>query len=209
MLLLLSIVPSLVLLSYFYNKDSEPEPKRMIAKVFVLGFVLILPALIFESILSKLGLGTYSWYSFVVSGFVEELLKFFVITKFVFDKKAFSNVTDGIVYTIIVSLGFATFENIIYVFRYGYEIALFRSITAVPFHALVSGIMGYFIGKSKFSNNQNKFSYQIQGLLIAIVLHGIYNLLLMLGGYFVYIAVIQILIMWQFLFYIWKQSKRN
>ena len=59
---------------------------------------------------------------------------------------------DAIVYGVVVSLGFATLENYSYVYevseQLGYsarEVAILRSFTAVPLHALCGVIMGFIL----------------------------------------------------------------
>ena len=65
---------------------------------------------------------------------------------------------DGIVYGAAVSLGFATVENILYLFANGLESALGRAILPVSSHALFGVIMGYYLGKAKFSEGKEKRS---------------------------------------------------
>jgi RsiW-degrading membrane proteinase PrsW (M82 family) len=95
---------------------------------------------------------------------------------------------DGIVYTIVASLGFACLENIMYVSEGGMTIALIRSVTAVPLHAFCSGIMGYYIGKAKFSKTNSK-KYILEGLFYAVCIHGFYNFVLFIGGIYSFIII--------------------
>ena len=59
------------------------------------------------------------------------------------------NLWDGIVYAVMIGMGFATLENIIYASRFGLETTLFRAFTAVPAHGVFAAIMGYYIGVGK------------------------------------------------------------
>ncbi len=95
-----------------------------------------------------------------------------------FKKKDFDEVMDGIVYTVVASLGFACFENVMYVMSGGVGVALTRAFTAVPLHAFCSGIMGYYIGMAKF-DQANQKKYFRKGLFIAILTHGLYDFLLL------------------------------
>ncbi len=90
---------------------------------------------------------------------------------------------DGIVYSVMVSMGFATFENFTYVFSQPTEdmalnVAILRMLMAVPGHASFAVIMGYFVGKAKFSR-KNRDKLLITGLLGATVSHGLYDFFLM------------------------------
>ena len=73
---------------------------------------------------------------------------------------------DGIVYGVTVSLGFATLENIYYVFA-GFDdplgVAYLRAFSAVPAHALFGVFMGYYFMKYSFIKRKNSlfFAYLI------------------------------------------------
>ena len=65
---------------------------------------------------------------------------------------------SGIVYAVMVSMGFATLENILYVYSYGYETGVLELLLAVPAHATFAVLMGYFMGKQ---NSQIVHMYSI------------------------------------------------
>ena len=69
-------------------------------------------------------------------------------------------------------------ENILYVFEHGIEVGFLRAFTAVPAHGIFGILMGYFMGKAKFSKNRFKNNYF--GLLIATLFHGTYDFFLFL-----------------------------
>ena len=52
----------------------------------------------------------------------------------------------------MVALGFAAFENVKYVYSYGFATGLVRAVTAVPGHAIFGVFMGYFYGYAKLSD---------------------------------------------------------
>ena len=67
---------------------------------------------------------------------------------------------DAIVYGTLISLGFATFENLQYVYYSGGSpdlIAIIRAFTAIPLHACCGIIMGYYFGLYIFKNRENQF----------------------------------------------------
>ena len=84
----------------------------------------------------------------------------------------------------MISLGFATVENLFYVFNYvgnqETEVAIIRMFSAIPLHAACGVIMGYFVGLAKFSSESN--NYLFKGLLSAVVIHGLYNYFIFLGN---------------------------
>jgi RsiW-degrading membrane proteinase PrsW (M82 family) len=79
----------------------------------------------------------------------------------------------------MVSMGFAAFENILYVFQGGFKVALLRAFTAIPAHATFGVIMGYYMGKSKFS--KKKMKWNLIGLMAAILFHGTYDFFLFIN----------------------------
>jgi RsiW-degrading membrane proteinase PrsW (M82 family) len=185
--LLMAIAPSIFLVCYYYKQDlKKPEPKHLVTKIFFLGILFTVPAIILEILFDEIfGLvikGTILYdliKAFVVAAFIEESIKLFVVNRFAYNHVDFDEVMDGIVYTIMASLGFACMENLIYVVEGGLTIAFVRAITAVPMHAVASGMMGYYIGKAKFSESRNERKSLIyKGLWYAVLIHGIYDFLL-------------------------------
>ena len=181
---LAAFIPSLVLVYHFYKKDKrKPEPLKRIFKLFILGMVVVAIVLIPELILGAI-FKVYNLHSvinaflraFIVAAVCEEIAKLLIVKKFIYNDHHFDEIMDGILYTVVVSLGFACVENIIYITGYGIEVITLRALFAVPLHASASGIMGYFIGKAKFSQSKiEEKNYMVKGLCFAITIHGLYN----------------------------------
>lgn len=94
----------------------------------------------------------------------------------------------------MVSMGFACTENIMYVIEGGYQTAILRAFTAIPAHATFGVLMGFYMGKAKFSKNRTLFN--LTGLLLAVLFHGAYDFFLFINfvpgisiGAFVSLAV--------------------
>ena len=191
--LLIAIIPAIFLVRYFYLQDkNKPEPVGLIIKIFIIGILSVVPLIFIEMAVSNL-LSSIDYYSnniissfcqaFIVAGFCEEFIKLLIVMKFAYTSVYFDETMDGIVYTIVASLGFACIENILYVIEGGLPVALLRGVSAVPLHAVSSGIMGYFIGKSKFSKSNSRFLI-VKGLIIAIFIHGSYNFVLFISPFY-------------------------
>ena len=186
----LAVIPALFLVRYFYKQDNlKKEPKGLIVKVFLLGIVSTIPIIIIEIILSEFNkliladtIQFFAFKAFIVAGFSEEYLKFLVVRIYPYRKKYFDEVMDGIVYTVVASLGFACLENVIYVINGGILTAIIRAFTAIPLHALAAGIMGYYIGEGKFASDKKiRNRFFIQGLIWAILIHGLYDFFLFIS----------------------------
>lgn len=197
LLLALALAPSVAIITFVYAKDEyEREPLRLIRKSFFYGLLSVLITTIISLILGVALGDSFSvehlaeqrdlWGLFLLAFFgvalVEEFSKWFVIRRVIFHWRNFNEPLDGIVYSVMVSMGFATLENILYVFGVtaalgvndGYLTGVLRMFTAVPSHATDAVVMGYFIGKAKF-DEQNRSLLLGLGLLGATALHGIYD----------------------------------
>ncbi|MBN1542897.1 PrsW family intramembrane metalloprotease [candidate division KSB1 bacterium] len=181
-----AVLPALAILLYFYRLDRlQPEPKGVILKVFVLGFLFAFLALGLEKLVISIDipippghLWRAAFHAFLVAGLIEESVKLFVVKTFVFDTVQFDEIADGVIYTVTASLGFACMENVLYVMEGGLSVAVARAISAVPLHAIASGLMGYYIGRAKFTTSGNRFFLLLFGLLLAVLIHGGYNFLI-------------------------------
>ena len=190
LLLAAALAPSLAIILYIFIKDKyDKEPIKYLLLCFLLGALGIIPVLFIEmylenyfSIGDKMGLIALS--AFFGVALPEELVKFFSLRYYIFNKPAFNEPFDGIVYSVMISMGFATVENLFYVIDSGggMNVALLRMFTAVPAHAIFSITMGYFFGKAKFEP-WNRTSLLTQGFLMAFVLHGAYDFFIFQNTY--------------------------
>ena len=197
--LLITIVPSFLILLYFFFSDKFKEPKGTVAIVFVLGILICLPAGILNNFMfvnfGDVGSERDLTHSFLGPAWTEEILKFLVLYSIVLRRTEFNEPMDGIVYGVVASLGFATYENYDYVFRLAetwdiapQQLAIWRSYSAVPMHGLNGCIMGFYFGMYAFTANKK---FLVLSLLIPFLLHGFYNFL---GHPFHYIVVVGMLI---------------
>ena len=186
-LLLLASAPVFTIIIFIYLKDKyEKEPKKLLLKSFLFGAVLSIITTTFISIAANRIFPMTDYYSiaqqfikaFFVVALVEEFSKYIIVRYYCQRKKAFNEPFDGIVYAVMVSMGFAFTENLLYVFDGGISTAITRAFTAVPAHATFGIIMGYFMGLAKFSNSKWKFN--LAGLLFATIFHGTYDFFLFL-----------------------------
>ncbi|MFC1615536.1 PrsW family intramembrane metalloprotease [Patescibacteria group bacterium] len=187
-LILLSLLPVALLLLFFEKQDKgRKDPLKLKWKVFLWGILITILAGFIEVNLDGLfhqfiadNILYFFVTAFVTAAIIEEVAKYLVVRKVVYNNKNFDEVMDGINYTIIASLGFAALENVLYVVSGGYVIAIIRALLSVPAHALFSGIMGYYIGVSRFFPGKDSPTKVIaKGLFLAIFYHGLFNFLLM------------------------------
>ena len=187
-LLFLAIAPVAVVILYIYFKDKyEKEPIKIVVISFLLGAtVSIILTFTLGYIASSLvpltdvkSISQQFIKAFFTVALVEEFSKYIIVRFYAQKKNEFNEPFDGIVYAVMVSMGFAALENILYTYQYGFGVGVTRAFTAVPAHATFGVIMGYFMGKAKFSNNSIKLN--LLGLLFATLFHGSYDFFLFIN----------------------------
>ena len=110
------------------------------------------------------------------------MAKFLFISGLLYRSSHFNEPFDGIIYSLMVGMGFALTENIFYVFQGDGGTALVRMFSAVPAHAVFAIIMGFFLGEAKLEH-RHTFLYGFTALATATIAHGIYD-------YFLFISFI-------------------
>ena len=183
-----AVIPAVYLLIRVYRADRlEKEPVGLLVALVLLGvFSTSLAGLaeeLGESFLAELFPEEDLIYNallyFVIVGLAEEGFKYLVLKLRTWKSPQFNCQFDGVVYAVFVSLGFALWENIAYVLRYGFGTAVARAITAVPGHACFGVFMGVWYGVAKRyelagfpkeSRNARRMA-----VLIPVLLHGAYD----------------------------------
>jgi protease PrsW len=179
-----AIVPSLLLVWYFHARDVYPEPAKMIWTTFGLGIATVLPVVIvglpIHWVVTSIEVPVVAsgFEALFVAAIPEEFFKLLVLVFFSMRARDFDEPMDGIVYGVVASLGFATFENILYVLDGGTTVAISRAFSAVPLHAFLGAIMGYYVGQAwKFADRRKELI--LRGYLAAVILHAVYDFPLM------------------------------
>jgi RsiW-degrading membrane proteinase PrsW (M82 family) len=139
--------------------------------------------------------------SIFVAPVVEEITKgsFLLITV---ASRKFDNITDGIVYGGAIGLGFGMTENFFYFISFGQTVpswimlVIIRSLFSGVMHCVSTATLGAFFGYAKFKASSQRIFYGLVGLIIAILIHSIWNFSLNfekiapLGFLFLFISII-------------------
>lgn len=202
------IAPIVFWLRFFIWEDrSEPEPRRLLIKVFILGIGTSFLALAVEGIIFKISNSFFGGkfdipesiikitegivIAFFLISIVEEFFKYIVLKEYIYKKIDFNQIADGVFYAATIALGFSVTENIFYFLKFAFFlttpltfwgigiVSMNRGIVTVLLHITASGIMGYSLGKMKFTKEHKK-SIVLLALIIAISLHTLFNLLVSL-----------------------------
>jgi len=181
--LLIAVAPSIFLLWFFHHKDRyKNEPVWFMVKVFILGAVFIVPAVIVEfatypALQPDNGLLASTLFFFIIVGPVEEFGKFGAVRLRAYNSAQFNEPMDGIVLGVSGALGFATVENIVDVFSAPTPEAqlitgIVRAFLSVPGHAFWGAIIGFYLGQAKFLKRPR---LAFVGVGIAALLHGTFD----------------------------------
>lgn len=180
LLLALALAPGAAIALYIYLKDKhEREPIGLLLLSFFYGALSVIVTLLISMPLEVILINKQSAAELFADAFfkvalVEEFSKFIFIRFILFRNKNFNEPFDGIVYAAMVGMGFATLENILYVYQFGIPTGIMRMFTAVPAHACFAILMGYYLGRAKFTPHR-KLYYSLLALISATVFHGLYD----------------------------------
>jgi RsiW-degrading membrane proteinase PrsW (M82 family) len=220
---LYSIIPVVVIMYYVYSRDKFPEPLKVVSIIFLLGIATVFPIWllipIVEGFAEKLyltGESPYFYQSFVRAAFLEETAKWMVLLVFCIKRNEFNEPMDALIYGVAVSLGFAAFENWIYVIEPMFEndlelaasVAILRSFTAVPLHATAGVFMGLFLIKAVFGKRYKKMNLLLS-LLIPITIHGTYNYIIFSPNIIDYLIVPLLILIILSVNYIFKKEREK
>ena len=214
--LLAAVVPAVFWMVYIYRKDKiEKEPLPLLLKLIFGGVLATVVAFILEMISQFFEASLYEiltnqlvialFISAMMIGIIEELSKYFFLKKFSWNNPNFDYTFDGLVFAVFVSLGFALAENILYVFNYGLSGAISRALLTIPAHMSFGVFMGADYGTAKIYDamGEREISrrHRTKGVLIAILLHGIYDFLALSSYspmytvlFFVFVIILDILV---------------
>jgi len=183
----LAVAPGLAICLFVFFRDRyNPEPRHLLVRSFLLGLVSAAIAIAIQAFMLPLVKGTLgssvfalAVTAYAVVGLSEEWSKYIMVRSYAWPKPAFDEPFDGIVYTVMVGMGFATIENVAYVMSNGIGTAFLRMFLSVPAHASFAVLMGYQLGLAKF-HPERKWVYLLRGLFLAVFFHGSFDFFLFL-----------------------------
>lgn len=174
------VAPAVALLAFFYLKDKyETEPVSMVVRLYIFGALLVFPIMVIQfGVREETAISPFLE-GFFLSALLEEFLKWFLVFYCAYQHAEFNEPYDGIVYSVALSLGFASMENIFYLYVHGVNEALARALMPVSSHALFGVISGYYFGKAKFSSGRKRKMFLFFSVTAPFLLHATYNWILL------------------------------
>ncbi len=219
-ILIASLAPVIILMTYIYKKDRfQKEPFPLLMKAFLGGILAAALDVLLIKFLHLEQLGNFSnplpsalYQAFCLAAMPEELSKLVFLYLFIWKSQYFDEYYDGIEYAAFVGLGFAGLENILYVAQGGMGVAVSRALFAVPAHFFFAIIMGYFFAFAKFRPWKKSY-YLVLAFICPAILHGIYDFVLMYAGLIqstdTVTAGLLSLLFYAFFIFIWKLAKHR
>lgn len=218
LILVVALAPVIALVFYFYHQDKyEKEPRDMLIKAFVYGALVANASIVLELLVGSffrlfISSPVVLFYIkvFLEVGLIEEACKFFIFMRLIYNHKEFNEPYDAILYAVMISLGFAAVENILYVTGASIKfdalaaihVGVARAIFAVPGHAVFGVIMGYCFGMAKLAANpKRRFDLLVNALILPAVLHGFYDFFALGQPYTgIFYLVVLMILCWAFAF---------
>lgn len=217
-LIIIAVLPAFLLWLYIWLKDKQKEPTSWLIKSIAWGVAICAPVAILETGMETFLFGAggnptslfgTTTVAFVVAALPEETFKLIALWMVLRKNPFFDEHFDGIVYAVCVGLGFAAFENVLYVL--GEEdwvtTAIVRAFLAVPGHYAFAILMGYYYSVYHFVNHSPKIAVSI--LLFPVLAHGAYDAIAMSGAINPYIAGVSFFVLIYFCVKLHKVAKKK
>jgi len=187
LLLAIAIAPGIAISLFIYSlREYGKESLRSLVLSFVLGMAATLLPLAIQLLAgdvrddpSRHSVLSFAWYAYIIVALSEEGSKYLLLRWYAYPLPTFREPFDGILYAVMIGMGFATVENIEYVLQFGLETGVSRFFLSVPAHASFAVLMGFHVGWAKFEP-QRSCRLMWKGLLVAVFFHGSFDFFLFL-----------------------------
>lgn len=180
--IVLALVPAACWLVFFYLQDRrEPEPKRVVLRVFLFGALMASGAgqpIIRDLFRVDEWLHGSVWLQLVglivIVGFTQEFFKYAAVRYTVFPTDEFDGRADGIIYGAAAGLGYATALNLVYVLSNQGVVPFVGSLRMVETalaQAAFGAVTGYFLAGAR--SGDRPVWWVPAGLTTAAILNGL------------------------------------
>ncbi|UBV42805.1 PrsW family intramembrane metalloprotease [Deinococcus taeanensis] len=197
MTLLFSLLSSAALtfawLWFFVRRDRHPEPLWLLARTFAWGMLAWVIAAALETSLGRLIISPVPFAAalvVVLTALIEEGFKFVAATTAI-TELSFDEPMDGLIYAVTAALGFALMENATYTLGFGSGAGVWHAVLATLAHALFSAPQGYALGGLHWQQGR---TWVVQGLILSVVLHAVFNGLLAGGSSWVHLLALGVVV---------------
>jgi protease PrsW len=195
------VLPALLWLWFWLKEDRlHPEPKARIIVVFIAGMASVFLVLPVEKFIFTASLSAISIITVLLWASIEEITKYVVAYFTALGNRVADEPIDAVIYMITVALGFSALENTLFIFNLINSGSFSQSIMtgnsrflgATLLHVACSAAIGVMIGLAYYKKPLTKKIFLLTGIALSIVLHTIFNLLIIELGedlFFVFAGV--------------------
>lgn len=192
--LLGGILPALLWLWFWMHEENEHhEPKSLIILTFLVGMAAVFFVFPLQQLTLYVGrlfvptLTASAVLMVTILAFWEEFTKYLAARLTAFKSVSFVHPIDAFIYITTASLGFSAMENTIILLGpllrgetiFAINDATMRFMGASLLHFIASGVIALFIGLTFYASRTKKFLALCAGLIIAVVLHSLFNFFIM------------------------------
>jgi len=205
------ILPALLWLYFWLKEDKKnPEPRKFLLLAFVAGMIAVLIVIPFEKYANTYFTGAFL---IILWAAIEEIFKFVGAYFSILKRKVVDEPIDVVIYMITVALGFAALENILFLINLLIDGGItntiingnLRFLGATLLHTLSSAIIGIMMAFSFYHGKTLKKIYTFIGLILAIVLHTLFNFFIIKESgekiltifFFVWIGIIILILLFE------------
>jgi RsiW-degrading membrane proteinase PrsW (M82 family) len=175
-------------------------PATTVTVTFALGMIALIPVTLIHRLLPLDGGGAF-FSAFIAAGLVEEGIKFLVMG-------FTTEPIDLVIYFGILGVGFGVYEDFWYLFGGAYpfwsageNVEFHRALQGLllarsfPGHILFNAIAGYLVGRARFLTRfRDRLPWLMGAFILAVGLHGSFNLIATFGGTILLLSYIVLLI---------------
>ena len=185
------IPPAIAILIFVYLKYKFQKGHfdfKLLLKSFIWGMFSIVLVLLVQLLAayyemdSLQNLRRIIFYSLAITALFSELGKFFFLKVVCYPKQSMRGPVEGIIYSVMIAMGFATMNNILYFINIpDLTVNTVNIVTSGPANVIFGLIMGFFVGLGKF--RKIRFIDSMTGLLAAIFFHALYSFCMLTEDY--------------------------
>lgn len=178
--------PALAWLWFWRREDrAHPEPRKLIALAFLAGMATVAVVIPIQKF-AALYLATQTA-TFIAWSTIEEVMKYVAARVTVLWRRDDDEPIDPVIYMVAVALGFAALENVLFLLSPLAGETLVQTILtgnlrfvgATLLHVLSSAAIGVALALSFYKSRAQKRRYAFIGVILAIALHSLFNLLIL------------------------------
>jgi RsiW-degrading membrane proteinase PrsW (M82 family) len=180
------VIPALIWLWFWLREDKKKEePKGLLTMIFILGMLSVILVLPIQKFLqANINSNEWQLLSFATA---EELIKYLIVAVVLYKSSYIDEPLDWPIYMITAALGFAALENMLFLIQpisldnsiVGLLTGQLRFLGSTLLHTVASGVIGISMGLSFYMESGKKKLYLFLGIIVAIVLHTVFNFFIM------------------------------